>query len=288
MNQQKTLPILAIIAGEMCFAIMGALIKYMSVDLSTETIVFFRNSLALIIIIPMILHKLGPSGFKSQQMHLHLLRGTIGVAAMSCFFYILGRMHFTEAILLKLCTPFFIPLIAFAWLRERSSATTWFSIFLGFVGVAIISEPKMQGGLEQSFGELSLVGIGLVGACLAGLAKVTIRRMGGSEPALRTVFYFGLFASLASLPFALTAWTQPSPQQWILLAALASIATIGQLLVTYAYKRAAAGKIGQYTYTSLIFTAAIGWAFWGEVITLAIFLGSSAIIVAGIINLKSK
>jgi drug/metabolite transporter (DMT)-like permease len=288
MTNQPALPIIAIIAGEMCFAIMGALIKYMSSELSTETIVFFRNSLALIIIIPLILQKLGPSGFRSQQMHLHLLRGTIGVAAMSCFFYILGRMHFTEAILLKLCTPFFIPLIALAWLRERSSATTWFAIFLGFIGVAIISEPKMQGNLEDSFGELSLVGIGLIGACLAGLAKVTIRRMGDSEPALRTVFYFGLFASLASLPFAANAWTQPDLTQWLLLFALASIATIGQLLVTYAYKRAAAGKIGQYTYTSLIFTAAIGWAFWGEIITLAIFLGSSCIIIAGIINLKSK
>lgn len=288
MTRQQALPILAIIAGEMCFAIMGALIKYMSADLSTETIVFFRNSLALVIIVPMILHKLGPSGFKSHQMHLHLLRGTIGVAAMSCFFYILGRMHFTEAILLKLCTPFFIPLIALAWLKERSSATTWFSIFLGFIGVAIISEPKMQGGVEQSYSELSLVGIGLIGACLAGLAKVTIRKMGGAEPALRTVFYFGVFASLASLPFAANNWTQPNTEQWLLLAALATIATIGQLLVTFAYKRAAAGKVGQYTYTSLIFTAAIGWAFWGELITLAIFLGSSCIIIAGIINLKSK
>lgn len=288
MTKQQTLPIIAIIAGEMCFAIMGALIKYMSADLSTETIVFFRNSLALVIIVPMVLNRLGPSGFRSSQMHLHLLRGTIGVAAMSCFFYVLGRMHFTEAILLKLCTPFFIPLIAIAWLKENSSATTWFSILLGFIGVAIISEPKMQGGLEQSFSELSLVGIGLIGACLAGLAKVTIRRMGGAEPALRTVFYFGVFASLASLPFAANAWTQPNSEQWLLLTALATIATIGQLLVTFAYKRAAAGKVGQYTYTSLIFTAAIGWAFWGEVITLAIFLGSTCIIIAGIINLKSK
>ncbi|KZY62278.1 hypothetical protein A3742_05150 [Oleiphilus sp. HI0071] len=288
MTQQQALPIVAIIAGEMCFAIMGALIKYMSTDLSTETIVFFRNSLALVIIVPMILHKFGPVGFKSNQMHLHLLRGTIGVAAMSCFFYVLGRMHFTEAILLKLCTPFFIPLIAMVWLKEKSSATTWFSILLGFVGVAIISEPKMQGELEQRFNELSLVGIGLIGACLAGLAKVTIRRMGGTEPALRTVFYFGLFASLASLPFAANTWTQPNLEQWLLLSMLAIVATIGQLLVTFAYKRAAAGKVGQYTYTSIIFTAAIGWAFWGEVITLAIFLGSSCIIIAGIINVKSK
>ncbi|KZX81686.1 hypothetical protein A3715_06700 [Oleiphilus sp. HI0009] len=288
MNSSLALPIAAIIGGEICFAIMGALIKYMSADLSTETIVFFRNSLALIIIIPLIIHQFGFTGFKSQQMHLHLVRGLIGVSAMSCFFYILGRMHFTEAILLKLCTPFFIPLIAALWLKEISSAATWFAIILGFIGVCIISEPKLQQNMSATFDALSLVGIGLLGACLAALAKVTIRKMGGGEPALRTVFYFGLFASLASLPVALQNWSEPSFNQFTLLLTLAGVATLGQLLVTYAYKRAEAGKIGQYTYTSLIFTAYIGWAFWGEAITLAIFVGSGFVVAAGLINMKVK
>lgn len=281
-------PIIAIIAGELCFAIMGALIKYISVSLSTETIVFFRNSLALCVIIPLLVNQLGTSGFKSKQMPLHIVRGVIGVTAMSCFFYVLGRMHFTEAILLKLCTPFFIPLIAIIWLREKSSGTTWFAIALGFLGVAIISEPKIRDAGTQDFDDLTLVAIGLLGACLAALAKVTIRRMGHDEPAIRTVFYFGLFASLASLPLALRNWTAPSLEHWLLLWCLAIVATAGQLLVTYAYKRAAAGKIGQYTYTSLLFTAFIGWAFWGEIITLAILLGSGCVIIAGIINLRSK
>jgi len=287
-NRNLLLPIFAIIAGELCFSIMGALIKHMSATLSTETIVFFRNSLALVIIVPLILKSLGPQGFRSEQMHLHVVRGLIGVSAMSCFFYILGRMHFTEAILLKLCTPFFIPLIALLWIKERSSIATWFAIALGFLGVAIISEPKLQSDFNASFNALFLVGIGLLGACLGALAKVTIRRMGQNEPALRTVFYFGVFASLASLPFALNNWTQPTTNQWFLLGCLAVVATVGQLLVTYAYKRAAAGKIGQYTYTSLIFTAALGWMLWGEVITLAILLGSACIIAAGILNLKTK
>lgn len=288
MGQPHYLAVAAIIGGEICFAIMGALIKYMSVDLSTETLVFFRNSLALIIIIPLIFWQLGPKGFKSSQLHLHAVRGLIGVSAMSCFFYIFGRMHFTEAILLKLCTPFFIPIIAFIWLKERSSSATWLTIALGFLGVAIITEPKLQSDVQLSISAISLVAIGLLGACLAGLAKVTIRRMGAHEPALRTVFYFGIFASLASFPFAASNWTPTTSTQYGLLLLLACVATIGQLLVTYAYKRAAAGKIGQYTYTSLIFSAVFGWVFWGEAITLAILLGSGCIILAGLLNLKTK
>jgi len=286
--QPHALAVAAIIGGEVCFAIMGALIKHMSTELSTETLVFFRNSLALLIVIPLILWQFGYTGFKSKQLHLHAVRGLIGVTAMSCFFYIFGQMHFTEAILLKLCTPFFIPIIALIWLKEKSSLATWLAISLGFLGVAIITEPKVQSDINLSLSAISLVAIGLLGACLAGLAKVTIRRMGSNEPALRTVFYFGLFASAASLPFAASNWTAPSSAQYGLLLLLATVATVGQLLVTYAYKRAAAGKIGQYTYTSLIFSAFFGWVFWGEAITLAILLGSGCIILAGLLNLKTR
>jgi drug/metabolite transporter (DMT)-like permease len=281
-------PILAVIAGELCFAIMGALIKYMSLDLTSEMLVFFRNSLAFLIIVPLLYRQGGIQAFKTEQLRFHALRGLIGVTAMSCFFYILGRMHFTEAILLKLCTPFFIPLVALFWLKESSSKSTIFAICIGFIGVLIITEPKLNEVGESGFGDIYLVLIGLAGACLAAVAKVTIRRMGTNEPSLRIVFYFSVFASLASLPFALNNWTSPSGAQLAMLFALASVATIGQLLVTYAYKQAKAGQIGQYTYTSLIFSSLMGWFFWQEALTLSIILGSLCIVGAGIINLRAR
>ncbi len=281
-------PILAVIAGELCFAIMGALIKYMSLDLTSEMLVFFRNSLAFLIIVPLLYHQGGLQAFKTEQLRFHALRGLIGVTAMSCFFYILGRMHFTEAILLKLCTPFFIPLVAWLWLKESSSKSTLFAIAVGFIGVLIICEPKLQDADSNGFENIYLALIGLSGACLAALAKVTIRRMGSKEPSLRIVFYFSVFASAASLPFALNNWTNPSATQLILLFALASVATVGQLLVTFAYKQAKAGHIGQYTYTSLIFSSVMGWFFWQETLTLSIILGSLCIVGAGIINLRAR
>ena len=170
---------------------MGAIIKHLSVELPNEVILFFRNSLAFLIIVPLVLYKEGPTGFATRQFRFHALRGAIGVSAMSCFFYILGRMHFTEAILLKLCTPFFIPIVALLWLRENSSKTTLFAILLGFIGVVFIVDPQNKG-----WSEVDLVMIGLLGAALAAVAKVTIRRMKDSEPSLRIVFYFSVFASL--------------------------------------------------------------------------------------------
>ncbi len=262
---------------------MGAIIKYVSPDLSNELIVFYRNFFALLMLAPLIALKDGVAGFRTQNPHFHLIRGTFGVAAMACFFYILGQMQFTEAILLKLTTPFFIPLAAYLWLREPSSRQTLFAIFVGFIGVICILDPRTRG-----FSALDLVAIGLAGSILAALAKTTIRRMSVEEPSLRIVFYFSLVATLLSFPFAWANWQVLSLQQVTLLVLLAVVATVGQLLITAAYRRAPAGKIGQYAYTSLIFSSLMGWYFWEEALTVSIVLGCLFIVGAGILNLKSK
>lgn len=283
MNRQHLIPIIAVITGELCFALMGGIIKHLAVDLPNEVILFFRNSLAFLIIAPLLWQQSGLAGFKTTQFHFHALRGGIGVAAMSCFFYILGNMNFTEAILLKLTTPFFIPLVAFLWLRESSSKHTLWAILLGFIGVVFIVDPQNKG-----WSEVDLVMIGLLGAMLAALAKVTIRRMRSSEPSLRIVFYFSIFATLFTAPFAQQVWHTPSSTQLAWLFALAAVATIGQLLITSAYRRVSAGKIGQFTYTSLIFSSTMGWLIWDEALTLSIVMGIVFIVGAGLLNMRSK
>ncbi len=274
--------IAAVILGELCFAVMGGIIKHLSTDLDNAMIVFFRNALAIMLLAPMIAMTLGRGGFITREWHFHLLRGVIGVSAMSCFFYVLGRMHFTEAILLKLTTPFFIPLVALFWLKEVSSKVTWLAIALGFVGVVFIADPHHKG-----WSDIDLILIGLLGAVLAAVAKVTIRRMRSTEPSLRIVFYFSVIASICSFPFAWESWQTPTTAQWIWLAGLAMVATVGQLLITAAYRRAKAGQIGQFTYTSLVFSSTMGWWLWGEALTISILLGCVFIVSAGLINLKS-
>jgi len=263
---------------------MGAIIKHLSIgDLPNELIVFFRNIFAFVLLVPWIGYTSGLDGFRTRQWHFHLMRGAIGVSAMSCFFYILGQLQFTEAILLKLTTPFFIPLVALLWLGEKSGLQTLIAIAIGFLGVICIVDPANRG-----WAALDLVAIGLLGAILAALAKVTIRRMRTTEPSLRIVFYFSLVASMLSAPFAAASWQTPSSVQLLWLFLLATVATIGQLLITAAYRRVNAGKIGQFTYTSLVFSSVMGWWLWEEVLSLATILGCVFIVSAGILNMRSK
>lgn len=271
---------LLILLGEALLALMGGIIKHLSVDLSTQQIVFFRNIAGLIMLLP-ILMRVGFSELKTQRIHWHLMRALVGLSAMYCYFFVLARMPLAEAFLVKLTSPFFMPLIAYIWLKESIGPNTRWAIIIGFIGVAFILRPG-----TDSFSYFAMVG--LVGAALAALAKVTIRKMGDTENSVTIVFYFGVISTIISAPPALYAW-QPVPDYawgWIVL--MGSVATLGQLALTRAYRTAPTGRIGIYVYSSVIYGAFMGWLFWGEVPLWTTWLGSGLIIAAGLINIKKS
>lgn len=271
---------LFLIGGEALLAIMGALIKYVSDELSTEQIVFFRNLAGLIILIPMVLHQ-GTSLLKTSVWHWHLMRGLVGVTAMYCYFWAIGNMPLTEAFLVKLSSPLFMPFIAWIWLSEKSGRHSLLALMVGFTGVAFILRP----GGDDAFTYAAL--IGLLGAFLAALAKVTIRKLSATqEPSQRIVFYFGVIATIVSCPAALANWNPVPPSYWGLLLLLGAVATLGQLALTKAYKIAPTGSVGVYAYSAVVYGALMGWLFWDEIPLWSTWLGATLIIASGIINLR--
>lgn len=273
---------LYLIFGEALLAIMGALIKAVSDELSTEQIVFFRNLAGLIILLPMILRQ-GPELLKTRVWHWHLMRGLVGVSAMYCYFWAIGHMPLTEAFLVKLSSPLFMPLIAWVWLSESSGKNSLLALLIGFTGVAFILRP----GGDSEFTMVAMVG--LLGAFLAALAKVTIRRLSVTqEPSQRIVFYFGVIAAIVSCPAALLNWNPVPPSYWLLLLLLGAVATFGQLALTKAYKIAPTGSVGVYAYSAVIYGALMGWLFWDEIPLWSTWLGAALIISSGLINLKKS
>mgnify|MGYP001201335148 CR=1 FL=1 len=280
MNQELRTGALFLLLGEALLAVMGAMIKHLSDELSTEQIVFFRNLIGLLVLIPLIMRS-GVAQLKTGTWSWHLVRAIVGLAAMYCYFWALGNMPLTEAFLVKLSSPFFMPLFAWWWLKEPAGRYSLIAIVIGFAGVAVILQPGGNGAFTLA----ALVG--LLGAALAALAKVTIRRMSGSETGQSIVFYFALISSLISLPGALLNW-QPVPvSAWGWLLAMGTFASAGQLAMTRAYMMASPGKIGVYVYSAVIYGALMGWLFWDEIPAWSTWLGAAMIFAAGFLNLKS-
>ena len=282
MTNEIRLGALYLMLGEGLLAIMGAMIKYLSDDLSTEQIVFFRNVAGLVVLIPLIL-RTGLHELKTSVWHWHLMRGLVGVAAMFCYFWALAHLPLTEAFLVKLSAPLFMPMLGWWWLKEPAGRYSWLALVVGFAGVAIILRP---GAPQEAMTVAAL--IGLLGAFLAALAKVTIRRMSATESSQRIVFYFGLVAALVSAPGAIMNWQPVPPIAWLWIALLGLVATLGQLALTKAYRIAPTGKVGVYVYSAVVYGALMGWFFWDEIPLWTTAVGAALIIAAGVINLRGS
>ncbi|MAR91680.1 MAG: DMT family transporter [Pseudomonadota bacterium] len=271
---------LLLLAGELMLSVMAALIKQLSQDISHEMLVFTRNLFGLAFLLPIIGHH-GWRQLKTQRFPLHLMRSVVGVSAMYGYFYVITHLPLAEAALVKLSSPFFLPIIALIWLGERISHRTLWAIIIGFVGVVFVLRPG-----SETFQPMAVVGV--AAAALASLAKVTIRRMANTEPSYRIVFYFGLLATLVSAVPLLWGWQTPALSALPWLVAVGFTGTLGQLLITRAYQVANPGQVGPYTYAAVLYAALFGWMFWGEVVVLTTIIGSALIVGAGILNMRSR
>lgn len=278
-RQNILLGALLILVSELMFASMGAVVKHASQTVSNEMLVFMRNLMGMLVMLPILLHHRAGS-LKTAVPHLHLLRAIFGVSAMYCFFYALAHMPLADGVLMKMTTPMFMPLVAWFWLREASTPWAMVAIPVGFVGVALVLDPS---------GETSWVAmIGVLGGLFASFAKVTVRRLGHTEPMLRTVFYFSVLGALVSLLPMLMVWKFPTYDEWWLLLAIGLFGSLGQLLLTRGYAVASTSTVGPFSYFSVVFASIYGYLFWAETLDWMFLAGAGLIAVAGMMAVRKQ
>jgi drug/metabolite transporter (DMT)-like permease len=267
---------LLVLASALLFSVVGALVKSASADLPSEVVVFFRNAVAMALLLPWILLRHRNLSLKTGCPHLHLLRSAAGLGAMYCFFIALKLLRLADAMLLCYTLPIFIPVIERLWLKEPVSRQTRIAVTVGFVGIALVLKPGS--GLFQAAGL-----VGLASGLLAALAIVGIRRMTVTEPVVRVVFYFTMFGTLVSAVPLAWAWQSPQGRMLGVLCVMGVLAIMAQMCLTKGYSMAPAGQVGPFNYGNVVFAAVIGWVFWGETLDGLTLVGAVLTCVSGII-----
>jgi len=261
------------------FAAMAACIRVLSASLPEGEVVFFRNFLALLLLLPLAWRR--KVSLATDHFGLHLLRATAGLAAMSLYFYALYHLPLADAILLNYTSPLFIALFATWWLQERWTQTRMLATLVGLVGVALLFHP--------SSAIASAAGIaGLASGAFAGLALTSVKKLSGSDESLRIVLWFALLGSLisaAALPFGAV---MPPLADWGWLLGMGFFGNVGQLALTRAYQLAPANKVSPLGYSGLIFAGIIGYLFWGETPDLLKMVGAAIIISACLLVLRER
>ena len=106
---------------------------------------------------------------------------------------------------------------------------------------------------------------GVASAVFAGGAYVLLRFLRDREHPETIVFVFSLVTVIGLLPVVLPTFDAPDGLQWIWLLGLGVSAAAGQFSLTAAYRHAPAGRVSLLGYTTIVFSAVMGWIIWSEV-----------------------
>lgn len=266
------------VAAALLFAVMSVMVKLLSKELPNAMVVFLRSILSLLVLVPPVWRR-GFGHLRTAHLREHILRGSAGMAAMYCFFFVIAKLGLAEALLLNYSLPLFIPLVERAWLGEPTPRRIWTPIGIGMLGLIFILKPGL--GMFQPAAM-----VGAMGALFAATAQVGVRRLTLTESVTKIVFYFAVCSTLIGLGPALFAWVTPSAHSIPVILGMVASGTIAQLMMTRAYQLAPAAQVGPFIYGSVAFAALFDWLLFARHPDLLSSVGTALVIVAGVLALR--
>jgi drug/metabolite transporter (DMT)-like permease len=263
---------------------MASLVKAASGDVPPGQAVFFRSFFALPIILGWlaIRHELR-NGWKTKNPLGHFWRGLVGTSAMGLGFTGLGLLPLPEVTAIGYAAPLLVVVFAAMFLNEDVRAFRLSAVALGMVGVLIVLSPRLSVGASLNSSETLGAIVVLMGAVLAALAQVFVRKLVATESTAAIVFWFTITSSIMALFTLPWGWVIPSWQMALMLIMAGLLGGIGQIFLTSSYRFADASLVAPFDYTSMILALLIGYFIFDEVPTGTMLIGAGIVIMAGVL-----
>ena len=259
-------------------AVMFALVKLASTrGVTLVESLFYRQCGTALCAVGMVAVGPGFRSLRTRRVGAHVGRMALGVTAMGLNFAAMILLPLAEATAIGFSVPIFSTVLAALLLGEPTGKWRWGAVAAGFLGVLLIVQPGT--------GEVPLLGasVALVAALLTASVTIAIRRLGATERATTTVFWFAI-SSLVPLGVMMLWFAQGQDSvTWAILAGLALAGGLAQLTLTGALRLAPVALVMPMDYTSLVWALLLGSWIFGELPTPWIWIGAPIIIASGLV-----
>jgi drug/metabolite transporter (DMT)-like permease len=261
-------------ASALFFSAMSALVKIAGETLPAAEIVLVRVVVTLVLSWWMV-RRAGLSPWGTRRRAL-VLRGLLGFAALSCYYWTLTRLPLAEATTIQHMAPLFTAVGAWLVLGERAGAAALVAIGLGLAGVVLVARPAGLGGGAEL--DAVAVAIAVGGALCSGAAYVTVRQLARHEDPLVIVLYFPLVALPLAIPWTVPVAVWPTPTEWLLLAGIGVCTQAAQVCLTRGLALERAGRASAIGYLQVALAVCWGVLVFGEIPGVATVAGASLIV----------
>jgi drug/metabolite transporter (DMT)-like permease len=241
-------------------------------------IVFWRNWVALAMVVAIIWYKQDTSLFKTKRLKGHQFRGVAGTCGLTMVFWAYSLMPMADVVAIMFTAGLMTTGMSAIILKERVGTYRWLAVVIGFTGAFVAASPS---GDEWA---LNGVFVALGAAFIGGaLVSIMLRSLGKTEPALTTVFYFLSTGIVITLPYILYIGNLPTLYSLGPLIGCGIAGGISQVLKTEALRFAEASLLSPVYYTSIIWAILMGWMVFGDWPSNTVIIGACIIILANFI-----
>lgn len=276
-SAQKTKGILYILSAAACFAFMTFFVRE-SGEVPTMEKCFFRNLPAVVISSIVLLRTDEKFHIKKESRTGLLMRCLFGTSGMIANFWAIDHLMLADANMLNKMSPFFAMLLSIFILKEKPDKFQWGVLFAAIAGAMLVIRPTAGIASAPAF-------VGLFSGFGAGAAYTFVRKLGMiGERGQIIVFCFSAFTCVVCLPYILLFGRMLTMREFGFLTLAGIAGSGGQFSITAAYQAAPAKEISVFDYMQVVFSALIGFVFFGEVPDALSFAGYAVIIGAAVVN----
>ncbi len=266
--------------------VMFSLVRIVN-DIPLTEVMFFRSFFAIIPVgIWLLLRNEARGAFRTSRPFANVKRAILGLTSTILAFMAVQNLPLADAITLQYSQPLFVVAFSAMFLSERVGVFRWGAVIFGFLGVLVVTWPRLTllsgglSGLRQ--GEVIGIGAALAASATIAVVLLVIRDLVRTEkPTTITLYSWLVTSSLLALT-ASNGWVPLTMLETVILIACGILGGLVQLLMAVSLKFAPASATASFEYTSLILAMTIGYYVFGDAVNLSTLFGGLMVIVSGL------
>ena len=262
------------------FSIMDLIVKW-SDDYPLGQVIFFRGFFGIVFYYFVIPKERIKDFYFTKRPLLHFSRCFFGLAALLSIFTALRNLPLATVVSISFAAPIFTTIFSIFFLSERVGYFRWLAVFIGFIGILIISEPGFSSlNVYYIFPVIFVLGMSYV--------AISIRQLSSTEPVWLISLFFSAaitIAGLLTLPFG---WIMPSFYDLTLLSMIGFFGGVANLWLSQSYKFSEVSLVTPLKYLALVFAIVFGYLIWGEVPSGKTLIGAILVIASSIIIFRRE
>ena len=262
------------------FSIMDLIVKW-SDNYPLGQVIFFRGFFGIVLYYFVIPKERIKDFYFTKRPLLHFSRCFFGLAALLSIFTALRNLPLATVVSISFAAPIFTTIFSIFFLSERVGYFRWLAVFIGFIGILIISEPGFSSlNVYYIFPVIFVLGMSYV--------AISIRQLSSTEPVWLISLFFSAaitIAGLLTLPFG---WIMPSFYDLTLLSMIGFFGGVANLWLSQSYKFSEVSLVTPLKYLALVFAIVFGYLIWGEVPSGKTLIGAILVIASSIIIFRRE